>query len=73
MVNLPVFFTSLVATSVRMSMNFLAAAGFCSVFSASAAAMPVLDMAMTAFAFIGAIVTEGASIEWQARPMYSAL
>merc|ERR1712032_791098 len=56
MVNLPFFFTSLVATSVRMSMNFLPTAGFCSVFSASAAAMPDLDMAMTAFAFIGAIV-----------------
>merc|ERR1711915_960743 len=50
MVNLPDFFTSLVATSVRTSMNFLAAAGFCSVFSASAAAIPVLEMAMTAFA-----------------------
>merc|ERR1719277_1420025 len=67
MVNLPVFFTSLVATSVRKSMNFLPTAGFCSVFSASAAAIPVLDMAMTAFAFfIGAIVTEGRSIEWHA-------
>merc|ERR1719450_1619945 len=59
MVNLPVFFTSLVATSVRMSMNFLPTAGFCSVFSAIAAAIPDLDMAMTAFAFIGAIVIEG--------------
>merc|ERR1719163_2445896 len=70
MVNLPVFFTSLVATCVRMSMNFLPTAGFCSVFSASAAAMPDLDMAMTAFAFfIGAIVaeSEGRSIEWQGR------
>merc|ERR1719222_972211 len=63
MVNLPVFFTSLVATSVRTSMNFLAAAGFCSTFSASAAAMPVLDMAMTAFAFIGAIFDRGKSTE----------
>merc|ERR1740120_36245 len=69
MVNLPFFLTSLVATSVRMSMNFLPTAGFCSVFSASAAAMPDLDMAMTAFAFIGAILTEseGRSIEWQGR------
>merc|ERR1712194_385940 len=72
MVNLPFFFTSLVATSVRMSMNFLPTAGFCSVFSASAAAMPDLDMAMTAFAFfIGAIVTESerGPIEWQGSPM----
>merc|ERR1740120_539334 len=45
MVNLPVFFTSLVATSVKLSINFLAAAGFCSVASASAPAMPVLDRA----------------------------
>merc|ERR1740129_2384174 len=49
MVNLPMLFTCLVATSAKLSSIFLQAAGFCSVASARAAAMPDLLMAVTPF------------------------
>merc|ERR1712203_870266 len=49
MVNFP-FFTSLVATSAKVSSIFLATAGFTSVASASAAARPPFDMTTPAFA-----------------------
>merc|ERR1719512_423072 len=61
MVNLPVPLTSLVATSASVSSTFLHTAGFNSVAVASAAAMPDLDIAAPAFAFIarGAIARLG--------------
>merc|ERR1712060_648620 len=55
MVNFP-FFTSLVPSSTKLSKNFLAAPGFCSVASASAAAMLDLDIAAAAIAFIAHVL-----------------
>merc|ERR1719188_1532639 len=51
MVNLPVFLTSLVATSAKLSSTLFTTAGFCSVAAASAAAMPLFDKAAPALAF----------------------
>merc|ERR1740122_253159 len=63
MVNLPALLTSLVATSAKVSSNFLHNAGFTSV----AAAMPDLDIAAPAVipAFIarGAIARQGIMLE----------
>merc|ERR1719188_723332 len=67
MVNLPLFFTSLVATSAKLSSTLFTTAGFCSVAAASAAAMPLFDKAAPALAaffiaFIaGAMATCGRS------------
>merc|ERR1719491_1718967 len=58
MVNLPFFFTSLVANSARLSSAFLHTAGFNSVASASAAAMP--DLLMDTTPFIAAALARGA-------------
>merc|ERR1711963_628921 len=62
MVNLPVLFTSFVATSAKVSSIFLHTAGFCSVAVANAAAIPDLDMAAPAFmaAFMAVFMARGA-------------
>merc|ERR1712060_301834 len=61
MVNLPVLFTCLVATSAKVSSIFLATAGFTSEASASAAVSPPFDMGAPAFpAFIAFIAFMGA-------------
>merc|ERR1719436_2307499 len=61
MVNLPLPFTSFVATSARLARNLLAAAGFCSVAAARAAAIPVFVMAApflaAAFIALGAMAS----------------
>merc|ERR1712050_137374 len=59
MVNLPALFTCAVATSARLSSIFLQAAGFCSVASARAAAMPDLLMAMAPFIAGAMALSEG--------------
>merc|ERR1719203_1399323 len=72
MVNLPLAFTSLVATSAKVSSIFLHTAGFSSVASARAPAIPVFDKAApflaapfmaaafiaAAFIALGAMVSE---------------
>merc|ERR1712203_830851 len=71
MVNLP-FFTSLVATTAKLSSIFLATAGFTSEASASAAARAPFDMAAPLFAafmaFIGAMARVRFSTEWRKGP-----
>merc|ERR1719251_427322 len=61
MVNLPVPFTSFVASSAKVSSAFLHAAGLSSVAVAKAAAMADFDIATAALAFIarGAIAARG--------------
>merc|ERR1719203_1168321 len=61
MVNLPLDFTSLVATSARLARNLLAAAGFCSV----AAAIPVF--VMTAPFMAAAFIALGAMASLRTR------
>merc|ERR1719229_1546376 len=63
MVNLPAPFTSFVPTTARLARNLLAAAGFCSVAAARAAAIPVFDMAapfMAAPFMAAAFIARGA-------------
>merc|ERR1712232_654114 len=68
MVNLP-FFTSLVATTAKLSSIFLATAGFTSVASASAAARPPFVMTAPALAFIAAFIAFiGAMATLEYRP-----
>merc|ERR1719203_916649 len=61
MVNLPLDFTSWVATSARLARNLLAVAGFCSVAAARAAAIPVFVMTApfmaAAFIALGAMAS----------------
>merc|ERR1740123_1398229 len=68
MVNLPVPLTSLVATSARVSSTFLHTAGFNSVAVASAAAMPDLDIAASAF-MPAAFIARGAIARSDIRGM----
>merc|ERR1712165_489937 len=61
MVNLPLLLTCLVANSARLSSAFLHTAGFNSVASASAAAMP--DLLMDAAPFMAAAFIAGAMLQ----------
>merc|ERR1719436_1773168 len=71
MVNLPLDFTSLVATSARLARNLLAAAGFCSVAAARAAAIPVF--VMTAPFMAAAFIALGAMASPENRREYREL
>merc|ERR1712151_196029 len=66
MVNLPLAFTSLVATSAKVSSIFLQTAGFSSVASARAPAIPLFVLAApfmaAAFIALGAMVSESVAM-----------
>merc|ERR1719191_2396836 len=68
MVNFPDFFTSLVATAVKLSSTFLTADPFNSVAVASSATIADFDMATTPFialAFIASAFARGAIMQCQ--------
>merc|ERR1719210_1887600 len=76
MVNLPDFFTSLVATAVKLSSTFLTADPFNSVAVASSATIADFDIAATPFiavAFMASAFARGAIAQWQGRALHKCL
>merc|ERR1719245_1134579 len=75
MVNLPDFFTSLVATAAKPSSTFLTADPFNSVAVASSFTIADFDIAATPFiavAFIASAFARGA-IAWEGRAVHNCL
>merc|ERR1719420_2652116 len=76
MVNLPDFFTSLVATAAKPSSTFLTADPFNSVAVASSLTIADFDIATTPFiavAFIASAFARGAIALWQGRAVHNYL